>query len=42
MRKVTSTRYVGMAVLRALPFSVLALQHVKTFETIVSEVNLEG
>lgn len=42
MRKVTSARYVGMAVLGALPFSVLVLQDVKTFEIIVSEVNLEG
>jgi len=38
----TSTRYLGIKVFRDLPFPVLVLQDVKTFEIIVSEVNLEG
>lgn len=38
----TTTRFMGITALRSLPFSVLVLQDVKTFEIIVSEVNLEG
>lgn len=38
----TTTRFMGITALRSLLFSVLVLQDEKTFEIIVSEVNLEG
>lgn len=42
VRNMTSTRDLGITMFRSLPFHVLVLQDVKTFEIIVGEVNSEG